>query len=91
MSGKYEPLEKYLRDLPQNRREVRLGFEQIENILNTKLPPSAYESRAWWDHETEGNHINKRSWATAGWKVGSLDVDAKWVRFVRAVPVDRGD
>jgi len=84
MAGKYTPLENYLRDLPKNQREVTFGFEQIEQILNAKLPSSAYEDRRWWDHETEGNHVSKRAWANAGWKIENLDVNKKWVKFVRA-------
>ncbi len=83
MAGKYVPLEQYLRELPANQMEITLGFEQIEKILDAKLPPSAYEDRRWWDHETEGNHVNKRAWAGAGWKVESLDVNAKRVKLVR--------
>ena len=84
MAGKYTPLENYLRDLPKNQREVTFGFEQIEQILNAKLPSSANEDRRWWDHETEGNHVNKRAWANVGWKIENLDVNKKWVKFVRA-------
>jgi hypothetical protein len=84
MAGKYVPLENYLRGLPESQREVMLRFEQIESILKGKLPESAYESRAWWDHEKEGNHINTRAWSNAGWKIESLDIDAKWVKFIRA-------
>ena len=84
MAGKYMPLEKYLSDLPKSTREITLTFERIEKILADKLPSSAYEDQRWWEHETEGNHINKRSWANTGWKVGSLDVIKKWVKFVRA-------
>ena len=84
MAGKYTPLETYLRDLPKGQREVALRFEQIESILHTQLPESAYESRAWWEHEKEGNHVNTRAWTNAGWKMESLDVDEKWVKFVRA-------
>jgi hypothetical protein len=84
MVGKYTPLENYLRDLPASQREVTLGFEQIEGILNNKLPSSAYEDQRWWEHETEANHRNTRSWSNAGWMVESLDVNAKWVKFVRA-------
>jgi hypothetical protein len=84
MAGKYTPLENYLRDLPVSRKEVTLGFEQIEGILNNKLPASAYEDQRWWEHATEGNHRNTRSWSNAGWEVGSLDVNARWVKFVRA-------
>jgi hypothetical protein len=84
VAGKYTPLEHYLRDLPESQREVSLRFEQIERILNGKLPSSAYEDRRWWDHETEGNHVSKRAWANAGWKIESLDVKKKWVKFIRA-------
>jgi len=84
MAGKYTPLENYLRDLPESQREVTLRFEQIERILNDKLPSSAYEYQAWWANEKEGNHVNARSWANAGWKVESLDFNAKRVKLVRA-------
>jgi hypothetical protein len=84
MAGKYMPLEKYLSELPESTHEITLTFEQIEKILAGKLPSSAYEDRRWWDHETEGNHVNKRAWSNAGWKVESLDVNAKWVKFTLA-------
>jgi len=84
VTGKYAPLEHYLRDLPATQGEVTLRFERIEKILNDKLPSSAYEDRRWWDHETEGNHVNKRAWSNAGWKVANLDVNKKRVTFVRA-------
>jgi len=84
MAGKYSQLENYLRDLPASEREITLAFEQIEGILNDNLPSSAYEDERWWQHETEGNHRNARSWSKAGWMVESLDVNAEWVKFVRA-------
>ena len=83
MTGKYTPLETYLHDLPKSQSEVTLRFEQIEKILMSKLPASAYEDRRWWDHETEGNHINKRAWSNAGWKIESLDVSKQWVKLIR--------
>ena len=83
MPGKYTPLENYLRDLPERQREIRLGFEQIERILNDKLPSSAYEDHRWWISEKEGNHLKARSWANAGWKVESLDVAGQWVKIIR--------
>ena len=83
MAGKYTPLENYLRSLPESQREVSLGFQHIERISRAKLPSSAYEDRRWWDHETEGNHINQRAWANAGWKIASLDVNKKRVKLIR--------
>ena len=83
MAGKYIPLETYLRTLPASQSEVTLDFEQIEGILNNKLASSAYEVQRWWEHKTEGNHVSKRAWANVGWKVESLDVSKKRVKFVR--------
>ena len=84
MAGKYMPFEKYLAALPGSTHQITLTFAQIEKILAFQLPSSAYEDRRWWDHETVGNHVNKRAWSNAGWKIASLDVEAKWVKFVRA-------
>ena len=83
MTSKYQPLEKHLRDLPSNQKEVTLSFAQIEAILKSKLPDSAYEDNRWWEHETEGNHVSKRAWSTAGWKVTEVNVKEKRARFVR--------
>jgi hypothetical protein len=83
MAGKYAPLENYLRDLPANQKEVVLSFEQIERIINAKLPSSAYEYPQWWENEKEGNHVNARAWANAGWRVESVDFNGKQARLVR--------
>ena len=83
MAGKYTPLEQYLRDIPANQKEVVLSFAQIEQIIHAELPSSAYEYQQWWDHEKEGNHINARAWANAGWKVQSVDFHRKQATLVR--------
>ena len=83
MAGKYAPLENYLRGLPANQKEATLSFEQIEKIINSRLPPSAYGYQAWWANEKEGNHVNARAWANAGWKVESVDFNRKLARLVR--------
>ncbi len=85
MTGKYTPLEQYLSNLAENQKEVTHRFEQIEKILSSKLPSSANEDRRWWDHETEGNHINKRAWSNAGWKVDEVNFLSKLTRFVRVI------
>jgi hypothetical protein len=83
MAGKYSPLEQYLRDLSKDQKEVTLSFEQIEGILRSKLPPSAYGYPQWWEHETEGNHLNTRAWTNAGWEIESLDLQGKRVKLKR--------
>jgi len=83
MAGKYTPLEHYLTALPAIQRDVTLSFEQIERILNDKLPPSAYNHRAWWANEREGQHVHAHAWLDAGWKVNTVNFNQKWVRFLR--------
>ena len=83
MSSKYTPLEHFLRGLPINQQEVTMSFEQIERILNDKLPQSATQHRAWWSNETEGSHVEAHAWLDAGWKMDSVDQHQQWVRFLR--------
>jgi hypothetical protein len=83
MAGKYTPLEKYLRDLPADQKEVTLSFEKIEGILKFKLPSSAYEDERWWLREKEGNHVNLRAWTNVGWKIETVEVKEKLARLVR--------
>ena len=82
MPGKYSLLENYFKSLPPDRRKVRLSFGRIEDIIKSKLPASAQE-QSWWDHATEGNHVNTRAWSNAGWRVGTVNLRGRWVRFVR--------
>lgn len=83
MAGKYTPFEQHLRNLPASQKEVTLSFEQIERILNDKLPPSAYQYQAWWANQKEGSHVEAFAWMDAGWLVDTVNFTEKWVRFVR--------
>ena len=83
MTGKYDPLEKYLRSLPVSQEEVVLSFDIIEKVLNDTLPPSAHEHRAWWGNQQQGTHVEAIAWMDAGWMVDTVDLKEKWVKFVR--------
>jgi hypothetical protein len=83
MPDKHYPLEKYLRDLPASQEEVIVTFERIEEILKDQLPPSAYEDRAWWENQKQGLHVQAIPWMDAGWLVETVELNEKWVRFVR--------
>ena len=83
MTGKYDPLENYLRALPVSQEKLTLSFESIEQVLKDQLPPSAYEHRAWWGNQKQGTHVEAIAWMDAGWMVDTVDLREKWVRFVR--------
>lgn len=83
MDGKYAPLEQYLRKLPIRQEEVTLTFDIIEKILNDSLPASAHEHRAWWGNQKQGTHVESIAWMDAGWLVEIVNLNEKWVKFVR--------
>jgi hypothetical protein len=83
MSGKYNLLKQYLRDLLPGEEEVTLTFERIEQILKDRLPPSAHKHRPWWGNQKQGTHVEAIAWMDAGWLVETVDLEQKWVRFVR--------
>jgi hypothetical protein len=85
MTGKYTLLQHYLTNLPISQRDVTLSFIHVERIINDKLPPSATKHRAWWSNEKDGVHVNAHAWMDAGWKVDTVDLSQRWVRFLRVV------
>ena len=83
MTGKYDPLEKYLRALPVSQDKLTLSFEAIEQVLSDQLPESAYQDRDWWGNQRQGTYVEAIAWMDAGWMVETVDFREKWVRFVR--------
>ena len=83
MTGKYEPLERYLRGLPVSQEDVTLTFTFIEQILNESLPAPAQQEHNWWGNQKQGTQVESIAWMDAGWLVEIVDLREKWVRFVR--------
>ncbi len=81
--GKYDPLKKYLMDLSEYQSDITLTFEQINKIIASEIPKSAYKYRAWWSNEKNGVHVSAHAWMDAGWKVDTVNQRTFWVRFIR--------
>ena len=80
--SKYSPLQQFLAGLPGSQREITLTFYRIEEIIGSKLPKSAFQHRAWWSNEKDGDHVEAHSWLNAGWAVDTVDQTKCWVRFI---------
>lgn len=63
--SKYEPLYKYL--IKQTAKRVTLKMEEIEAIVDFKLPNSAYKYSAWWSNSKAKGHPWCRTWTDAGY------------------------
>jgi len=67
--SRFHKLEEYLRS-SKNYVEA-LTYRSIEEIIGSRLPPSAYKHRAWWANT---GHPHARSWSSVGWRVTLIDL-----------------
>ena len=81
---KYAPLEAYFRARPFEQNELALSFAQIETILGSPLPKSAYSRLTWWDNETTSELSHKNAWLNGLWRVANVDLAEQTVHFARA-------
>jgi hypothetical protein len=80
VTSSYSKLNQYLQHKDQDM--LRLSFKEIENILGSELPPSAYEHRAWWANSANHSHA-QYGWIQAGYETASVDLDSQQVSFLR--------
>lgn len=81
--GKYTPLEQYLESRRRFERKIQMGFGKIEEKIQDKLPRSAEIYREWWSNELVGSHVQARAWMNAGWRVDTVDLMGRVVKFVQ--------
>jgi CBS domain-containing protein len=82
MESKYAALADWLQSQPGAKDEVRLTFEEIEQIIGGSLPASAYEHRAWWANDSQG-HPHSQLWLEVGWRAGYRNIAGRIITFVR--------
>jgi hypothetical protein len=85
--SRYAALANWLAE--QTEEQVSLTFEQIEGIIHSPLPDSAYRLRAWWANDRVG-HGHSILWLEAGWKVVYVALDEEQVVFARLRPGEGG-
>ena len=86
MQSKYESLECHLKSKAENAGPITLSFSELNRMLPSPLPESAYTHRPWWANQKDGtNRPQAKSWMSAGFEVEEVKqtkIDG-WVRFVR--------
>src|SRR4051812_7408327 len=83
-SGKYAPLTAYLDAQPAHVTNVSMKFDELESMLGSELPTSAYKYRPWWANQTDNeNRPQARAWMVAGFIVDSVDLNLCLVQFAR--------
>lgn len=55
-----------------------MSLEDIADLVGGPLD-SAYRYQAWWANESDGRHVQARSWRRAGHVVTTIDLDNRRV------------
>jgi DNA-binding transcriptional regulator YiaG len=77
---KYFPLYQHLKCLADER--IKISFTEIERILDTSLPVSAYSSRSFWSNRIRGG-IQAAAWLEANYRVVNINLAQGFIIFQR--------
>ena len=80
-AGKYISLTKWLSEC--NKANVSLTFSEIESIIGSELPASAYRYAEWWsNHPT---HSQANAWMQAGYNaaLGNAIITSQIAVFIK--------
>jgi hypothetical protein len=80
--SRYAPLAIWLQSKPSSQDRVQLTFQDVEEIMAGKLPPSARRHRAWWANDSV-THTHSRLWLEVGWRVARVNMTDEMVTFAR--------
>jgi hypothetical protein len=83
---KYRPLIDFLRS--HRGEKLSVSFEELERVLGTKLPASAFKYPAWWSNNPSNNVMTK-AWLDAGWVTSDVDLSGRRLVFRRRAPKER--
>ncbi len=78
--SKYDALGKYLGK--RNQDEIPMSFAEIERVIGTKLPRSAYVHRPWWSNSAT-NSVLTKVWLDAGYRSVRVDMEGRHLVFER--------
>ena len=79
--GKYDPLHRFLE--ARAKDAVPMTFSEIEKVIGSSLPASAYNHRAWWSNNPS-NSVMTYSWLEAGYRSEMVDMEKQTVVFRKA-------
>jgi hypothetical protein len=79
--GTYAPLARHLKNVPSATTWVVLTFDEIEKILKSELPRSAFQYRAWWSNDP--TKPQSAAWLDEGWRTNAAKMTERRLAFVR--------
>ena len=77
--GGYKLFKLFLYHLPNAQRQLALTFDEIETIIQKKLPNIALVDRPWWANTKSSPQGT--SWVSSGWQVEQVFLQARIIVF----------
>lgn len=53
---------------------MKLSYTEIERIIGSKLPVSAYKYNAWWSNDMTSGSRQCRAWLDIGWRTANIEL-----------------
>ena len=78
--SRYAPLAIWLQTQESDR--ITCTFQDVEELIQDELPPSARRHRNWWANDSV-SHTQSIQWLEVGWRVSSVNISAERVVFSR--------
>lgn len=80
---KYINLKNFL--VNSNQPVIKLSFEEIEKIIDSELPKTAYNNGTWWANDTT-SHSQSIAWLNAGYETDCVSdtYQEKYIVFIKA-------
>jgi CBS domain-containing protein len=69
----------------RGQTRIRLGIDQVEEMMGHALSDSAKNHPSWWINEP-ATHPQSGSWVSAGWMVEDVDLNSQIVTFKQKIP-----
>lgn len=80
--GKYDSLQVWFRNQPESETFLEVTFAEIEAVLQSSLPASAYKHREWWANDK--THSQAIAWLESGWLVARKHLKTQTITFQRS-------
>lgn len=78
----YHPLSQYLKKrASEDNEEIALSFQEIENIIKRKLPPTARKNTNWWANSYTEKSRQCSAWLDYGWKKEEVNLEKELIVF----------
>jgi hypothetical protein len=77
---KYDLLNRFFQ--AQTADELPVSFKEVEDIVGSPLPSSAYRYPAWWANDSS-SHVQAQAWLDAGYETQNVDMAGKKLVFKR--------